>query len=711
MGRSNKNTTFRKLLAIAFVLALGVPVVFSLLPGCDSSPSEPVYENPFDPLGPDAGDPLQVRATAFNDTTVRLIWNQPQGLGITKYIISSSAYRDSGWGVIGEKEHTSKPTTDYSYHDAASTSTTWYRIQAFTATEFTITAYAMPDSATTGPRVIVGTGFGHTATRFTKLEITVTKGDMVRIALDSTFTESLVTVPAGAPGYPLKLTYDIGPAAGNNETRTLYVVSFSNGFESVPSVQTIRVDFKPAFTVISDPKTLATRTVDLTIPTEGVLNMRFFAELADTATTPWVPVSDTYVGYQLSDSANKQTIYGQFQGDFGFNSLVEHKVTPDLLTSITFKLILPEDHVTDESTVRGVSAAVATHLRYSESADFTSAPWVTYSDTLSISLSPQPGHKVIYVQYLNDWTQSGTLTDYAIHVTQPAEVSFWAPLEGDVILGGTSFQVRGASTVGSGDGTVFLVKFDPGDGGGFVIVEGTETWSHIWNVPSFTTDTPLIIRAQAWYGPSADNLETVTTAITVTVTQLAVTITEPVDGANLTGNKLAKFTGTAAGVLGGAPLDSVTIDIGEDHFPASGTGNWSANWEAPLWDADSTLTLAATVWAGGDTIKTSIEVNVVRPPITITDPDQDDLVDGDTDLTIKGVTFGDLIPGQVDSVVVNISSEAGSDTLLATGFSKWSVIWHTPTVTANVKAEIIAEAFYGAGAGSTADTISVTVKP
>ncbi len=709
MERSKPNMTPRRLTTIAFVLALGVPAVFSLLPGCENTPSEPVYENPFDPLGPDAGDPLKVQATATNDTTITITWSQPQDLGITRYIISRSAYRDSQWSELDEMDHTDNPNTTYLYNRPDPTSTHWFRIQAFTSTEFSITSYATPDSATTGPRVIVGSGFGYTATRFTNLEITVAQGDQIHIALDPTFTDFLRIVPAGPPNVPINLTYDLGPAARNNEIKTLYVVAIADDFESLHSVQNIRVEFKPAFKVVGDPKTLATRTVDLAIPTEGVLNMQFFPEWEDSATTPWVPVSDTYTGYQLSDSANSQFIRAQFQGDFGFNSQVELQVTPDLLTGIVFRLDLDEDHVTDESTVKGLSSAVATHMRYSESADFTSAPWVAYADTVLINLSPTPGHKVIYVQYLNDWTQSGTLTDYVIHVTQPAEVSFWAPLEGDVVRGGSVFQVRGGSTVGSEAGSVFLVKFDPGDGNGFVNVEGTETWSYLWDVPHLTADTQLVIRAQAFYGPNPDDLETVTTSITVTVTQLAVAITDPVDGANLAGNKIVNFTGIAAGVLNGAPLDSVTIDIGADHFPASGAANWSAEWTAPLWNADSTLTLAATVWAGGDTAMTSIEVNVIQPPIAITEPAMDELVDSDTDVTIAGVTFSDLFPAPVDSVIVDISSDAGSAHLPATGTDSWSVVWPTPTVTTNTKTEIIARAF--AGIESRADTISVTVKP
>jgi hypothetical protein len=254
---------------------------------------------------------------------------------------------------------------------------------------------------------------------------------------------------------------------------------------------------------------------------------------------------------------------------------------------------------------------------------------------------------------------------------------------------------------------VILVKFDPGDGNGFVDVEGTDTWSYMWDVPRFTADTQLVIRAQAWYGPP-ENLESVTTAITVTVTQLSVDITDPLDGADLIGNKPIVFTGTAAGVLNGTALDSVTVDIGAEHFPATGTTNWSLPWTPP-WEADMTLTVAATVWAGADTAMTSIQVNVVRPPVVIVIPELDDLVDGGTDLPISGVTFADLFAAPVDSVVVDITSDAGSAHLPATGTDSWDVIWNIPGVTANTQAEIIAKAH--AGTESKADTISVTILP
>ena len=710
MERIKTDLTLRKIAVLGFLFALGLPAALSLLTGCEETPSEPVFENPFDPLGPYGGDPLQASAEATNDTTVTIGWNQPQDLGITRYVISQSAYRDSLYSEIGEADHTSNPTGSFPWHDAASTSDLWYMVQAFTATNFSLTSYATPAAVTPGPRVIVGTGEGTSASRFVNLEITVTEGDQLRIALDPTFTDSLRIVPAGAPGEAIDLTYDIGPAGGNNQIKTLYVASFGDGFESAPSVQTIRVDFTPNFTVVDDPPTLAARTVDLAIPIDGVRNMRFFAEWADTLTTPWVPVDPLYTGYQLSDSANPQFIRGQFEGDFGFNNLQEITVTPDLLTNVTFKLAWPDsDAVVDESTVLGISRAVATEMRYAESPDFTNAPWIAYADTVQIALSPTPGLKVVYVQYRNDWTMSGTLTDYVVHVIQPAEINFWAPTEGDVILGGTVFQVRGGTVIGSDLESVFLVEFDGGDGNGFVNADGTETWSYLWTVPRFTADTPLVIRAQAWYGPRPDSLETVTTAITVTVTQLAVAITEPLDGADLTNNRTINFSGTAAGVLGGTPLDLVTLDIGDEHIEASSTDNWSVAWDAPLWDADTTLTVVATAWAAADTAQHVIEVNVNRPPVTFTEPRDEDLVDDDTDLPLAGVTFSDLFSGPVESVVLDISYGEDTEQVTATGTDSWSATWHTPIVDANTQVEITATAT--AGTETQSETITVTVTP
>ena len=88
---------------------------------------------------------------------------------------------------------------------------------------------------------------------------------------------------------------------------------------------------------------------------------------------------------------------------------------------------------------------------------------------------------------------------------------------------------------------------------------------------------------------------------------------------------------------------------------------------------------------------------------------QNDLVDGETDVDITGLTFADLFAAPVDSVIVDVTSTAGSAHLPATGTASWSAIWPTPAVTVNVTAKIVAVAY--AGTETRADSVSVTIKP
>jgi hypothetical protein len=257
------------------------------------------------------------------------------------------------------------------------------------------------------------------------------------------------------------------------------------------------VDFSPDFGLLGGGTLVASRTVALTVPQTGVLQMRFATSEAGLAAASWVPGAAAYTEQLLSAAAGPHTVWGEFAGDFGFNSITHLAVTTDPLTTATFRLVVPQNHVTDTVNLRGILTGKATLVRWSES-NLAAAPWLAYTDTLDLALSPASGLKTIYLQMRNDWADSPTLTDYAVLVSRGVEVAFMAPQAGNTLPSGVPLQMRG--TAFGGGAALTAVKVDLGDGLGFRSVTGLETWSHLWSVPVVETDSTFTLRARAWAG-------------------------------------------------------------------------------------------------------------------------------------------------------------------------------------------------------------------
>jgi len=606
MARETRTNTLSRLIRAALLVAIGLGALFLVLPGCDSTPAEPEYDNPFDPLGPDAGDPLTDKPN-----TIVIWWNQPQDLGITKYEISHSDNPDSNWEFLAVKEATSDRLTFHDYPDPVATMTHWFRIQAKDDLgRFSITSFATPGSVTIGPWVRMGATFGKIASRYPRVAIAVTSGDSIRIALDANYTDSLRVIPVHAPGDTAYLDYDLGPASGNGDTIRIYVQSFTGPQNSFTTLTPAQINFRPNFQIVGTPTTVGTRSIDLFVPSEGVLQMRFANSESDLAAEPWVAVADTFFGFLLTDSANRQAVWGEFQGDFGFTSdVIPLVVQPDLLDTATFSLLPGGGSISQSRMVAIQADAVATQMRMAETPNFAGVPWRPYAPIDSLMLSEGEGLKVVYGQFRNDWLESDILTDTVVYVSQPAEIRFLAPLDGDLVIGSRTLEVRGISAAGSGAASVDSVKFDGGDGLGFRVVTGTDEWSYLWDAPPYIADTDVVLRARAYVGT-----DSVTAAITVTVTQLAVVIDDPLEGDQLLGDTEVTITGRAASVLGGAPIDSVVVDIGGGvdpmHLVADGTNTWSTTWTTQTVTAILNATITARAWAAGEVVSDDISVTV-----------------------------------------------------------------------------------------------------
>lgn len=501
-------TRSRRIIFALLFAALTAAAGLALLGGCEKNPGEPVYNNIFDPAGPGDGDPLNMVAS-LGDTAIILNWIQPQGYGIAYYEISHSLNRFSDYLIVGTVEQTTSAAGQFRYPHPSPTTTHYFKIQAFDSEgRYTHISDQAPAVRATPPRVTLAAT--RTATRNITLNILVSAGDSLRISNHRDFSDER-RVAVEEPGVAQTVSWLLPAAARNDTTLTVRVLAFPLSGDADTAAVSVKVDFSPDFTVTGGLSTVATRTVPLTVPTTGLIFMRFAATEEALADRPWLPANSSYA-FTLADDANPQTVWGEFLGDFGFSYAAALTVTPDLLTGAAFSLDLAADHVSLEPAVTVLADAVATQMRFSESLDFGTVPWMDYAPTTQLTLSPTAGRKVIYGQFGNDWAESAVLTDYVIYLDQPLAVDILAPGDGDEVPGGASLQVLGTATVPAGAAAVDSVKFDAGDAAGFQAVTGTENWTFLWEVPAVTADTPRILRARAW----ADG-EAVTTTIGVTL--------------------------------------------------------------------------------------------------------------------------------------------------------------------------------------------------
>lgn len=502
--------TIRRTLSYLVVLTLISVAVGSFLTGCEEIPTEPVFANIFDPNNPDGGNALQLAAN-MSGGSILLTWNQPQNFGISYYEITHSFNFFSDFLPIANVDQTTIAIGTFRYENAEPTRTHYFRIQAFDDLgNFTNVSDQIPASRTTPPRVVIGDESGRVASRNITLAVTVSSGEFLRVSNDEDFANETVLAVADL-GQPQEIPWQLPAVASNDTNLVVRVLVMMGSTPSDTAIVPLDVNFAPAITVEGYPSTVPMRDLVLNIPDVGVQQMRFASSEAGLAAELWTPGGDTQ-DYLLDNSGNAQEIWGEFQGDFGFNTITSRTVRPDLLNNVSFSLDLPADHLTDESSVTVLASAVATHMRFSESLDFSSEPWVAYADTSSLSVSATPGHKTIYCQFRNDWAESDILTDYVIYLSQPLDVVITAPLDGDLVPSDLNLQVRGTTTAASGTAAVDLVRFDSGDGLGFVDVTGTDNWSFMWAVPSVVEETDHTLRARAWAGG-----DSVTTTISVTL--------------------------------------------------------------------------------------------------------------------------------------------------------------------------------------------------
>lgn len=477
----------------AWVVAMLILIAGGLLaPGCTKAPEGGGADNPFDPLGPYAGDPFHLRALRSGNA-ILVQWDRPDHPAITGYsVLHSLDLADFTEIAALDAE------ADRFLHTAPAPGVVnYYKVQAADAHgNYSSASRVAADSAWAAPILAIEDGAATTPSRYVLLSVRSGFGEEIEIAQAEDFSDAIVRpiTPGENVNY---LPYDLGPAAANGERKKVYV-RLKQPLPIAPAASDeIDIAFSPTVALAEAGPTVASRRVDLAISAVGAAHMRFALAVEDLPAATWLEPDTLLPDFELGPGLAPQTVHAELESDFGFTLLRQVPVVPDDLTDAGF-VLAGDDPLTGSATVPLHSEARALWMRFAQQPDLRSVPWQPYADTTTFTLAGEPGPVTVYGQYRNDWADSPIVTDTIILVGAEVGIGVLAPAAGARLGGGTPLLVSGTAQSASGGAPLDSVAVDWGEG--FRRADGLEQWSITWPVPAVTAETAVELRARAWAG-------------------------------------------------------------------------------------------------------------------------------------------------------------------------------------------------------------------
>jgi len=213
------------------------------------------------------------------------------------------------------------------------------------------------------------------------------------------------------------------------------------------------------------------------------------------------------------------------------------------------------------------------------------------------------------------------------------------------------------------------------------------SWNYLWSLPVNGTYT-----VQSQSVDNAGNLQAGTGSASFIVANPspAVGIASPANAALLGGNSPRVITGTAAAAAGGLPLQKVQVAVFAASNPpavptwldASGTANWSYNWQFP---ADGSYTIQARSLDVAPSLSGAVAGNASQvasrnvtidtvPPVSTITPPANPFISGRV-LSLGG-TADDPAPGTgVNQVTITITDSSGQPSTGTASYNSGNKTW------------------------------------
>lgn len=628
-------TNRRQFRRLPLVLLLGL-LTAAVLFGCDTI-NEPDYNNPLDPDNPGSVDPFQLEAS-YGDGWVKLEWEIPEGPAIDQIIIDFVEY--AGDVATSTPIDTLVASENSYFHGSPlANQINYYRLKAMDASERVAqTSHVVPAALLVPPIVNLPAAPSSPSsgikiyTADQAIEVLASVGDIAQVdTLEDFSTMPIVPLEDGVAQYDhvrlLKQRY--GSVVANS--RQLYVragvIGATDTAWSEPVGQLIQQELNHSLTKSGGGATVAEPFVDVIQGNagRGIDSVRFASSAEGLATAIWRPVQASYDSLPLLDTPNEQAIYAQYASTFG--DLVDEDplvLTADDLTTASVTPDLPANGIVSGIQVKLDLSAVATEMRVSTDVGFSDTDWQPYADELMLTLADESGTQNVYTQFRNHWYQTMESLVTTLEVSASVlDLAFTNLADGMAVSGGDSIGVAG--TVGPVPDGYRLASVEVNTGNGFTAVDEpdggwaspTAAWETPWRIPRKTEDTPFLLGVHAVAEEiDGEGVRSGTLWIEVVISQLVLTLDEPEDGDEIiTGDDVVvTIEGTAIADLTAAPLDSVVVTAGETTLVVTeDLEEWSVDWQPPVVDAATDVTITAIVHAGEETDDESVSVTLLPP--------------------------------------------------------------------------------------------------
>jgi len=473
-----------------------VLLFLAFLTGCTETPQEPIWSNPFDPGGTLGGDPFSVQAN-YSGHQVIVTWNVPAVPGITSFLVERASAATGPFTTIATLEPIFSSYSDTEYvPDQAN----YYRVRATNAS-----AETSPSSSVIAAEVMVPPDItiGETATiarRQVDITVRSSRGESIEIDDTSAFPAPLSAEIVDGVAVVM---WDVGLATANNEWKHIYVRIFFSGIPGAAHHDSIQVDFSPDLSFEGNPETLASRSTPLVmIGGSGIEAMRFAADREILSSADWLDGADTHDSYELTALPDSQLVYGEFTSDLGISWIDSVWAVPDDLSPL--ELVLNGGSATtagDDFLVDFV--AVATDMRLASTPeDLATTAWQPYDlpMTWAHDRCDSGVAKTVYVQVRNDWFEPNALSGSVIWLPSEAlGLTYTGP---GLVTSGETVELVGTAIGNTCGSPLASVEIDTGTG--YVVADGTLSWSFDWTVPTVSEITTHTIAWRVSDGATED---------------------------------------------------------------------------------------------------------------------------------------------------------------------------------------------------------------